>query len=47
MPRDRLAVELRPRNEPCRATGAFPEGVEVRRLGLAAAVQEVAGFLKP
>jgi len=32
---------------PSRLTGAFPDGVEVRRLGLAAAVQEVAAFLKP
>ncbi len=32
---------------PSRLAGAFPEGVEVRRLGLAAAVQEVAAFLKP
>ncbi len=32
---------------PSRLAGAFPEGVEVRRLGLAEAVQEVAAFLKP
>ncbi len=46
-PRDHLAVELRPRSDASRLTGAFPEGVEVRRLGLAATVQEVATFLKP
>jgi ATP-dependent DNA helicase DinG len=32
---------------PSRLAGAFPEGVEVRRVGLAEAVKVVAGFLKP
>jgi len=32
---------------PSRLTGAFPEGVDVKRVGLAEAVQEVAGFLGP
>ncbi len=32
---------------PSRLTGAFPEGVEVQRVGLAEAVQEVTAFLKP
>jgi ATP-dependent DNA helicase DinG len=32
---------------PSRLAGAFPEGVEVRRVGLAEAVKEVAGFLAP
>ncbi len=32
---------------PSRLAGAFPEGVEVQRVGLAEAVQEVAAFLKP
>jgi ATP-dependent DNA helicase DinG len=31
---------------PSRLAGAFPEGVEVKRVGLAEAVQEVAGFLE-
>ncbi len=45
MPRDHLAVELRPRSDACRATGAFLEGIEVQRQGLAEAVKEVAAFL--
>ncbi len=32
---------------PSRLSGAFPEGVEVRRAGLAAAVEEVGAFLAP
>ena len=32
---------------PSRLAGAFPEGVEVQRLGLAEAVQEVGAFLRP
>ena len=44
---DRGAFVLLDPMMPSRLAGAFPEGVEVRRLGLAEAVQEVAGFLKP
>ena len=32
---------------PSRLAGAFPEGVEVERLGLAEAVEIVGGFLPP
>ncbi len=31
---------------PSRLAGAFPDGVEIRRLGLADAVAEVRGFLE-
>jgi ATP-dependent DNA helicase DinG len=44
---DRGVFVLLERQTPTRLLSAFPEGVAVRRVGLAEAVQETAAFLKP